>query len=141
MSFRVRRSNDRFRGNAGRVLIVEDEYLIRLLLEDMLDDLGYGVAGVAYSVPRHGQTATAQIDLAILDVNLDGEEVYPVAEILKGRGLPFFFVTGYGAQACRSITGACRPCRSRSSGGPENDAGEADWAVSLAVEPIRQLAS
>jgi FixJ family two-component response regulator len=62
------------------VLVVEDEYLIRMLLEDMLADLGYAVAGA----------------VAILDVNLDGEEIFPVADILAERGLPFVFVTGYG---------------------------------------------
>ena len=83
----------------GRVLIVEDEYLIRLLLEDMLEELGFEVAGVASSVSEgKTQAETAQIDLAILDVNIDGEQVFPVAEALKGRNLPFCFITGYGAQ-------------------------------------------
>ena len=83
----------------GRVLVVEDEYLIRLLLEDMLEELGFEVAGVASSVAEgKAQAETAQIDLAILDVNIDGEQVFPVAEVLKGRSLPFCFITGYGAQ-------------------------------------------
>ena len=83
----------------GRVLIVEDEYLIRLLLEDMLEELGFEVAGVASSVSEgKTQAGTAQIDLAILDVNIDGEQVFPVAEVLKSRNLPFCFITGYGAQ-------------------------------------------
>lgn len=80
-----------------RILLVEDEYLIRMLLEDMLDDLGYAVTGAAGSVPEASALARSQdFDAAILDVNLDGQEVFPVAEILAGRGLPFVFVTGYG---------------------------------------------
>ncbi len=79
--------------------MVEDEYLIRMLLEDMLADLGYAVAAAAGSArakPRELAGKTAEFDLAILDVNIDGEEVFPVADILAARGMPFVFVTGYG---------------------------------------------
>jgi CheY-like chemotaxis protein len=80
-----------------RILIVEDEYLIRMLLEDMLADLGYEVAAAVGSVAEANDIATnGTFDAAILDVNLEGEEIYPVAEILAKRGLPFIFVTGYG---------------------------------------------
>ena len=80
-----------------RVLIVEDEYLIRMLLEDMLTDLGYEVAAAVGSIAEAGDIASnGTFDVAILDVNLDGQEIYPVAEILAKRGLPFIFVTGYG---------------------------------------------
>ena len=80
-----------------RVLVVEDEYLIRMLLEDMLADLGYEIAGAVGSIAEASKhAADAEFDVAILDVNLDGEEVFPVAEILAQRGLPFVFVTGYG---------------------------------------------
>jgi CheY-like chemotaxis protein len=79
------------------VLVVEDEYLIRMLLEDMLADLGYGVAAAVGTLAEaRAQAATAEFSAAILDVNLDGKEIYPVADILKERGLPFVFVTGYG---------------------------------------------
>jgi DNA-binding NtrC family response regulator len=83
----------------ARLLIVEDEYLIRLLLEDMLVDLGCTIGAVASSLAE-GRTlaAGAEIDLAILDVNIDGEQVFPIADILKGRGVPFIFITGYGAR-------------------------------------------
>jgi DNA-binding response OmpR family regulator len=82
----------------GRILIVEDEYLIRLLLEDMVAELGYEVAAVAANLAE-GKTEAerAQVDLAILDVNIDGKEVFPVADLLKARGVPFCFITGYGA--------------------------------------------
>ncbi len=80
-----------------RILVVEDEYLIRMLLEDMLTDLGYEIAGAVGTIAEAMELAAkADFDLAILDVNLDGKEIYPVAEVLAGRGLPFVFVSGYG---------------------------------------------
>jgi CheY-like chemotaxis protein len=80
-----------------RIFVVEDEYLIRMLLEDMLADLGYEVAAAAGSLAEAGDLAKqTEFDLAILDVNIDGEEVFPIADILIGRGKPFVFVTGYG---------------------------------------------
>jgi CheY-like chemotaxis protein len=82
-----------------RILIVEDEFLIRMLLEDMLTDLGYEMAGVAGRVDEAAEMAkTKDFDLAILDVNLDGHEVFPVADLIVKRGLPFMFVTGYGGR-------------------------------------------
>jgi CheY-like chemotaxis protein len=80
-----------------RILVVEDEYLIRMLLEDMLGDLGYEIAAAAGTLKEAAEfAATAEFNLAILDVNLDGQEIYPVADILAKRGKPFIFVTGYG---------------------------------------------
>jgi CheY-like chemotaxis protein len=80
-----------------RVFVVEDEFLIRMLLEDMLGDLGYELAGVAGRVEEATDLAqSTDFDIAILDVNLDGHEVYPVADVLSRRGVPFIFVTGYG---------------------------------------------
>jgi CheY-like chemotaxis protein len=80
-----------------RVFVVEDEYLIRMLLEDMLADIGYEVAAAAGSLAEAADLANStELDLAILDVNIDGEEVFPVADILAARGKPFVFVTGYG---------------------------------------------
>ncbi len=80
-----------------RVLVVEDEMLIGMLLEDMLADLGHAVVGV---VPRVNEALAAvqreDFDLAILDVHLNGQAVFPVAEALSGRGIPFVFATGYG---------------------------------------------
>jgi CheY-like chemotaxis protein len=83
----------------ARLLIVEDEYLIRLLLEDMLVELGCSIAAVASNLDDGKQAAqTAQIDLAVLDVNIDGEQVFPIADILRDRKIPFIFITGYGAR-------------------------------------------
>jgi CheY-like chemotaxis protein len=83
-----------------RLLVVEDEYLIRMLLEDMLDDLGYGIAAAVGTLSEARQIAAdGDFSAAILDVNLDGQEIYPVADILTRRGLPFVFVTGYGERS------------------------------------------
>jgi CheY-like chemotaxis protein len=88
--------NDRAK-STPRILVVEDEYLIRMLLEDMLTDLGYEIAGAVGTIAEASEIAEkAEFDLAILDVNLDGKEIYPVADILAQRGLPFIFVSGYG---------------------------------------------
>jgi CheY-like chemotaxis protein len=82
-----------------RVLVVEDEVMIRMLLEEMLGDLGYDVAGAAGGLDEAMALARdADIDVAILDVNLSGNPVYPVAEVLAERGVPFIFSTGYGEQ-------------------------------------------
>ena len=83
-----------------RLLVVEDEYLIRMLLEDMLADLGYDVAAAVGTIAEAREFAAhGDFNAAILDVNLDGEESFPVAEILIKRGLPFVFVTGYGERS------------------------------------------
>jgi CheY-like chemotaxis protein len=83
--------------SAKRVLVVEDELMIRMLLEDMLGELGYTVAAEAGRIDEALQAAkTADFDLAILDLNLDGEPVLPVADALVARGMPFVFATGYG---------------------------------------------
>jgi len=80
-----------------RVLIVEDELMIRMLLEDMLAQLGYEVAATAAHVEEAVEAATSgEFDVAILDVNLDGQSVSAVADALAARGMPFLFATGYG---------------------------------------------
>ena len=81
-----------------RVLLVEDETLVALLLEDMLEEIGCTVAAFAASV-REGVKLAESVDLdaAILDVNVGGVEVYPVAEALAARRIPFVFCSGYGA--------------------------------------------
>jgi CheY-like chemotaxis protein len=81
-----------------RVLIVEDEVMIRILLEGMLRTLGYTVAAQAGRVEEALEVANnVDVDLALLDVNLNGQSVLPVADVLSARGTPFVFVTGYGA--------------------------------------------
>ncbi|WP_346657691.1 response regulator [Bradyrhizobium sp. 160] len=80
-----------------RVLLVEDEGLVALMIEDMLEELGLKVVASAAQVKKACELATtASFDLALLDVNLAGEFVFPVARILRGRRIPFLFSTGYG---------------------------------------------
>ena len=83
-----------------RVLVVEDELLVSLLIEDILADHQCTVVGPFERVSKALEAARVeQIDVAVLDVNLAGEKVYPVAEILEERGIPFLLLTGYGTQA------------------------------------------
>ena len=84
-----------------RVLVVEDDSLICLLLEDMLLDLGCQVVGTAGHIKRAIELAQCEenVDVAILDVNLGGRQVFPAADILAKRGVPFLFATGMGADA------------------------------------------
>jgi CheY-like chemotaxis protein len=87
------------RGERRRVLVIEDEVIVGMLLEDMLGELGCEVAAVSTHIEEALQLArTLDIDLAILDVNLGGKQSFPVADVLKSRGVPFMFATGYGAQ-------------------------------------------
>ena len=82
-----------------RILVVEDETLVAMLLEDMLGDLGCEVTAVASRITQAVEIARdpAQvIDVAILDVNVAGEAITPVAEALAARSTPFVFATGYG---------------------------------------------
>jgi CheY-like chemotaxis protein len=82
---------------APRVLIVEDDVMIRMLIEDMLTDLGFAVVAEASKVPEAlAAVKSIDIDVAILDVNLSGETTGPVAEALAAQGTPFVFATGYG---------------------------------------------
>lgn len=83
-----------------RVLVVEDEMLVALLLEDMLAQAGCIVIG-PFARVRDALAAvkTEVADLALLDVNVAGEKVFPVAHALEERGVPFLFLTGYGQDA------------------------------------------
>lgn len=83
-----------------RVLIVEDEAFVVMLIEDMLAELGFEIAGTAPRVaPALALVATLDFDLAILDVNLGSEMSFPVADALAGKGVPYMFATGYGRPA------------------------------------------
>ncbi len=80
-----------------RVLVVEDEMVVAMLVEDMLNDLGYEVAGVASRVDEAlNAIETSPVDLAILDVHLNGRAVFPVADSLLAHNIPFVFATAYG---------------------------------------------
>ena len=82
-----------------KVLIVEDEALIAMLFEDILEDTACHIVGPAMNVRQAMDLAgTAEIDIAVLDVNLNGEPSFPVAALLQSRGVPLVFSSGYGSQ-------------------------------------------
>jgi DNA-binding NtrC family response regulator len=80
-----------------KILVVEDEMIVAWLLEDMLAELGCAVIGPAASINQALAMIDAEaIDAAVLDVNLNGQMSYPIADVLAARGVPFVFSTGYG---------------------------------------------
>jgi len=80
-----------------RVLVVEDELLVSMLVEDMLADFGCRVVGPASDIDQALLLAQhSALDVAILDVNVGGRQSFPVADLLKARGQPFAFASGYG---------------------------------------------
>lgn len=83
-----------------RILLVEDEALIAAMAQDMLQDLGTIVIGPATTVAKGLALAESEmLDAAVLDVNVRDERIDPVAELLRGKGIPMVFTTGYGAGA------------------------------------------
>ncbi|MBV9995223.1 MAG: response regulator [Caulobacteraceae bacterium] len=88
-----------------RVLVVEDEMMIAMLVEDMLAELGCDVVGPAHGVGDALALARSDqsLDAALLDVNLAGEPVFAVADALREIGVPAIFSTGYGATELRAV--------------------------------------
>jgi CheY-like chemotaxis protein len=87
-----------------RVLVVEDEMMVSMLIEDMLSDLGCHVVGPASRLDEAIALANAEeLDCAVLDVNLGGQPIFPLADLLRARGAPFAFATGYGDAGLRDI--------------------------------------
>jgi len=83
-----------------RVLVVEDELLVALMVEDALTDQDCVVVGPCSRVREALQAVeTANLDAAVLDINIAGEQVFPVADALDRRGVPFLLVSGYGQAA------------------------------------------
>lgn len=81
----------------ARILIVEDEILIAMLLEDIVTDLGHNSVGPMMRLQSALAAAeTEDLDFAILDINLAGQQSFPVADCLIRRGIPFIFASGYG---------------------------------------------
>jgi CheY-like chemotaxis protein len=81
-----------------RVLVVEDEAIVSMMIEDYLKDFGCNVVGTAARINEAIEMArTLDLDVVVLDVNLAGTLSYPVADILRSRGIPFLFSTGYGS--------------------------------------------
>jgi CheY-like chemotaxis protein len=88
---------------AKRVLIVEDEFVVAMDLEDLLLEMGHHVVACAAQVDQAMRLAEqTNIDFAILDINLAGFKSFPVAEILRRRGIPFVFASGYGTDGLTS---------------------------------------
>ena len=90
----------------NRVLLVEDEILVAMMMKDILTELGFSVVG---PFSRLGEAMVAavheDINAGIIDVNLGGEFVYPVADVLAARNIPFVFITGYGVESIDSRFG------------------------------------
>ena len=83
-----------------RVLVVEDEFIVLMMIEEMLTDLGCTSVSTAPSVRKALALVEAQpFDVAMLDVNLGGDTSFPIADALATRGVPFLFATGYDVQA------------------------------------------
>jgi len=94
-----------------RVLVVEDDTLVAMLIEEFLSDLGCAAVGPCGSVEMAlAAIRTEELDLAVLDVNLGGEAAYPVAQMLDDKGIPFLFLSGYGDGALPPGPGHWRVC-------------------------------
>jgi two-component sensor histidine kinase/DNA-binding response OmpR family regulator len=86
--------------NRKRILLAEDEALVGMMMRDLVTDLGLFVIGPFCSVEETmAAVSSHQFDCAILDINLAGQTIYPVAERLAARDLPFVFITGYGPES------------------------------------------
>lgn len=83
-----------------RILVVEDESLVAMFLEDVLEDFGHQMLGPYSRVDAALAAAeTEDFDVAILDVNVNGQAIFPVADAIAARGIPFIFSTGYGQKS------------------------------------------
>src|SRR5262249_61354093 len=81
------------------LLLIEDETLVGMMMHDTLTDLGFEVIGPVNTLSDAAEAIEREdFHAAILDVNLNGEFIYPLADVVAARGLPFVFVTGYGAE-------------------------------------------
>jgi len=121
-------------GRAGgyRVLLVEDEAMVAMIVEDMLEDLGHELVKVASRLEDALAAAMDEaIDLAILDLNLAGGLTYPAADALKERDIPFIFSTGYGSAGLKEAY-ASRPTLQKPF-----DQQALEQAIRVAVAPNR----
>ncbi|MBM6583204.1 response regulator [Microvirga sp. BT689] len=91
-----------------RILVVEDEAMVSMLLEDMVLDCGARIVGPAATFDSALTLAReGEFDLAVLDLNLGGTLSYPIAEVIRGRGIPLIFATGYGSNGLRDSFRDC----------------------------------
>ena len=82
-----------------RALVVEDEIMVAMYVEDLLTELGFEVAGLATGLDQALPLAReGSFDFAVLDINLAGQSSFPVADVLRARGIPFLFASGYGSK-------------------------------------------
>lgn len=87
-------------GDRRRVLVIEDEMMVAMGLEMVLADAGYEVVGPFGRLDQALEAArNSQMDVALLDVNVRGDEIFPVADVLAARGIPYAFLTGYGRES------------------------------------------
>ena len=102
----------------ARVLVVEDEMMVAIYVEDLLTELGYEVVAVATGFDQAlAMARDAQVDFAVLDINLNGDLSFPIADALRERGIPFLFASGYGSKGLndnhRNAVRIQKPFRSR----------------------------
>jgi len=91
-----------------RVLVVEDEPMIAMMFDDMIQDFGSEVIGPVSQIKEALPLAShADLDAAVLDINVGGTVVYPVADVLQERGIPFVFATGYRPEALPARFAGC----------------------------------
>lgn len=115
--------DDGYRGNltaasflkGKSILLVEDEFLLAIQLEDLLESRGGTVRGPYRTLDEAMEAAKRDdFDFAILDINLNGTLVYPLADDLLARGIPFLFLTGYSLanlpERFRAVTRLNKPC-------------------------------
>ena len=97
------------------VFLVEDEVMIRMMVADMLEELGYRVAAEAGEIGEALKLAeSTDFDFAILDVNVNGKVITPVAELIKAKNRPFIFATGYGSSIPVTCEIESRTCSAES---------------------------
>jgi CheY-like chemotaxis protein len=118
-----------------RILLVEDDYLIATLVAEMFEAADWQVVGpVGYLAAALATAASEGFDAAVLDVNLHGQPVYPVAEVLDARKIPFVFLTGYVAH------GLSQPFCERPHLGKPFSPGELIGAVARLIAPAAEPA-
>jgi len=90
--------------SSKKALVVEDEFLVAMMIVDMLVDLGCEVVGTATTLKAAVEKSSAlALDFAVLDVNLNGELSYPAADVLAKRRIPFLFATGYSSKGLANL--------------------------------------
>lgn len=95
-----RESVGRGRLDGLRILVVEDEFLVAMTIKAVLTEMGSDVIGPASRLPKAARlTREERFDGAVLDVNIDGQTIEPVARELRQRGVPIILLTGYGERA------------------------------------------